>query len=323
MPSALTRKIVGLAVAIVIEDAGAASEEACEAARERLAARHRFCFAADARGANRGQRRARQAEVARNIDKVHGNCGRRGAGRRAGNFSRERIFALAAVDKRDRLAEALPGDVAETLEMRLRAGGVSRIVCQLRKAIFRRRLERIDFDRAMKFGAGFIEMAGLGVEKAQEIVGDGVIGIERGNFLEIGERGVGVVGGAFEQREIEPRARALRIALDGCFENAARVVVAAHVEKGDAGVEAADVGPRIEDAGGLEFAEGLGELAAVHQHDADVVGANRLGVGERLRRGAAGFSRAPISVRLSRRAHERASPPGRERRRRMRARRRA
>ena len=123
-------------------------------------------------------------------------------------------------------------------------------------------------------------MAGLRVEKAQEILGDGVVGIERGNFLEIGERGVAVVGGAFEQREIEPRARALRIALDGCFENAARVVVATHVEEGDAGIEAADVGLRIEDAGGLEFAERLIELAAVHQDEADVIGANRFGVGK-------------------------------------------
>ena len=90
--------------------------------------------------------------------------------------------------------------MAETFEMRLRAGGVSRIVCELRETIFRRRLERIDFDRAMKLGRGFIEIAGLGVEEAEEILGDGVIGIERGNFLEIGERGVAVVCGAFEQR---------------------------------------------------------------------------------------------------------------------------
>ena len=235
------------------------------------------------RATHRRQRRARQAEVAGNIDEVHGNFGRRGTGRRTGNFSRERILALAAVDKRDRLAEALPGDVAETFEMRLLADSVSRIVCELREAVFRGRLERIDFDRTMKFGGGFIEMASLRIEKAEKIVGYGVVGIERGDFLEIDKRGVAMSGGAFEQRKIEPRARALRIVLDGCFENAARVVVAAHVEEGDAGVEAAHVGLRIEDAGGLEFAEGLGELAAVHQHETDVVGANCLGVGERLR----------------------------------------
>ena len=40
---------------------------------------------------------------------------------------------------------------------------------------------------------GFIETAGLRVEEAEEILGVGVAGIERGNFLEIGERGVGVV----------------------------------------------------------------------------------------------------------------------------------
>ena len=199
----------------------------------------------------------------------------------ARNLFRERVYPLPAINKRDRLAEALPGDVAEPLEMRLCAGGVSRILLQLRKAIFRRRLQWINCDRALKFGRGFIEMTGLRVEKPEEILGNGVVGVERGGFPEIGERRGGVARGAFEQREIEPCARALRIALDGCFKNAARVVVAAHVEKGDPGVEAADVGLRIEDAGGLEIAERLIELAAIHQNEANVVGAKRFGVGER------------------------------------------
>ena len=48
--------------------------------------------------------------------KCTGIAGGGGAGRRAGNFSRERIFALAAVDEFDRLAEALAGDMAEAFE---------------------------------------------------------------------------------------------------------------------------------------------------------------------------------------------------------------
>ena len=48
-------------------------------------------------------------------------------------------------------------------------------------------------------------------------------------------------------------------------------VEALHVEEGDAGVEAADVGLRVENAGALEFAQGFFELLAIHEGDAEIV----------------------------------------------------
>ena len=106
----------------------------------------------------------------------------------------------------------------------------------------------------MEGGDGFFVLLLLGINQAEEILRVGVVGIERGNFLEIGDGGVGVASGFFHQAEVEPGPGVARVALRGFLEDFAGFVETLHVEEGDAGVEAADVGLGVEDAGALEFA---------------------------------------------------------------------
>ncbi len=110
-------------------------------------------------------------------------------------------------------------------------------------------------------------------------MGVGVVGIERGDFLEIGDGGVGVASGFFHEAKVEPGPGIARVALRGFLQDFAGFVEALHVEEGDAGVEAADVGLRIENAGALEFAEGFFELLAVHQGDAEIIFTYYVGAG--------------------------------------------
>jgi hypothetical protein len=140
-------------------------------------------------------------------------------------------------------------------------------------------------------GNGFIVLLLLGINEAQEILRVGIVGIEHGNFLEIGDGGVGVATGFFHEAEIEPGPGIARVALRGFLEDCAGFVEALHVEEGNAGVEAADVGLGIEDAGALEFPEGFFELLAVHQGDAEIVFSDYVGagVGEGFLRGGIVF----------------------------------
>jgi len=126
---------------------------------------------------------------------------------------------------------------------------------------------------------GFFVLLLLRINQAEEILSVGVVGIERGDFLEIGNGGVGVASGFFHQAQVEPGPGIARVALRGLLQDFAGFLEALHVEEGDAGIEAADIGLRIEDAGALELAEGFFELLAIHQGDAEIVFSYHLGAG--------------------------------------------
>lgn len=121
----------------------------------------------------------------------------------------------------------------------------------------------------------------LGVDQTQEILSVGVVGIERSDFLEISDGGVGVASGFFHQAEVEPGPGIARVALRRFLQDFAGFVEALHIEKSDTGIKAADVGLRVENAGALEFAQGFFELLAIHEGDAEIVFADYVGAGIR------------------------------------------
>jgi hypothetical protein len=181
--------------------------------------------------------------------------------------------------------------VLEAVEVNFGFGGFAAALQGLGHAEFGGNLEGIQFERAFECGDGFVVLLLLGINQAQEILGVGVVGIERGDFLEIGDGGVGVASGFFHQAEIEPGPGVARVALRGFLQDHAGFVEALHVEEGDAGVEAADIGLGIENAGALEFAQGFFELLAIHQGDAEIVFADYVSAGI-----CWGFLRAGIVV---------------------------
>ena len=183
----------------------------------------------------------------------------------------EGIFSLFAVDEAYRLAEFLRGHVLEAVEVNFGFGGFAAALQGLGHAEFGGYLEGIQYERALEGGNGFFVLLLLGINQAEEILGVGIVGIERRDFLEVGDGGVGVASGFFHQAQVEPGPGIARVALRGFLQDCAGFVEALQVEEGDAGVEAANVGLGIENAGALEFAESLFELLTIHQGDAEIV----------------------------------------------------
>ena len=182
---------IGLAVAVVIEDAGAAAEKFRDGARLFWLG---ICWnswplRAGARGfhgrlAQSGRRLRGQAGQRRDIDEMHRN-GRRNRLRRGSHQLRERIFSLFAVDEAHRLAEFFGGEVLEAVEMLDGARVVILAAVSLREAEFGGNLKGIQLQRVFECGNGFVVLLLLRIDEAEEILRVGVAGIESGGFLKI------------------------------------------------------------------------------------------------------------------------------------------
>ena len=280
---------VGLAVAVIVEDACAAADEIGEQDA-------RFLLSFGRHGASpapnnhrrtlhhgrmklslgRHGRLRRKSGERRDVHVVNGNGGRNRLRSWRHHFGK-RVFPLLAVDETDRRAEFLRCDVLEAIEMLFGACFVARPQKRLREAELGGSMEGIALDGASVCGHGLVVAPLLGFDQADEILSVGVGGIEFRDLLEIRYGGVRMIRGFFEQPEIEPRAQGLRFPLRRFFEHLPGIVEELHVQEGDAHVEAGDISLRIEDAGALEFAKSRFELLAVHQRHTEIIFADNDG----------------------------------------------
>ena len=164
------------------------------------------------------------------VHEMHRHGGRHGL-RRGTHELCERIFSLLAVDEAHGLAEFFGSEVLEALEVLDGASVVILAAEGLREAEFGGDLERIQFQRVLESGDGFVVVLLLGIN-----AGRGNIACRRrrdraprlsGN-LRWRRR---AAGGFCEQAEVVPDARIFRIALGGFLENLLGFVEALHVEE--------------------------------------------------------------------------------------------